>query len=225
MIRQCRACGLAIASHDVEHAFRQSRFEEQLAEPDSDERRVLRRLNDDRVARRQRRHRLVERHGERIVRRRDAYNHAERLARGVIQELSRQRNCNRIAKHLRGPTRVVFRPTHRRRDFLLCLPKRLAVFKHDELREFVAMFLDQSRHLLQQPPAFVRSNLAPRSLERTPRRTDGEIHFRLAARWKLSNHLARCRIHNVDGSAVRRVAPLAANEHLRGLAEKRMYGG
>ena len=79
MERQRLARLFAEAGHDIEHAVRQPRLLAQLAEQQRAERRLLGRLEDDGIARDQRRPELPGRDDERIVPRHDRADDAERL--------------------------------------------------------------------------------------------------------------------------------------------------
>ena len=86
------AGGLALAGHDVEHAGRED-VGGDLGEPQRAERRELRRLQHDGVARGERGAELPRRHVERVVPRRDRPDDAERVAaeerRVVLEVLAR----------------------------------------------------------------------------------------------------------------------------------------
>ena len=74
------AGGLAEARHDLQDAVGEPRFDRELGEPDDAERRLLGRLQDHAVARRERRPELPRGHQEREVPGHDRADDAERLA-------------------------------------------------------------------------------------------------------------------------------------------------
>ena len=76
------APGVAVAAHDVEHARRQELLGE-LSQQRGAGRRGVARLQDDGVARRQRRGDLPDHHHQRVVPRRDLADHADRLTPDV----------------------------------------------------------------------------------------------------------------------------------------------
>ena len=80
---QDRVDGLLVALHDLEHALGQSGLDEQLRQPDRHRRVALAGLEDEGIAARQRGAGLPQRDHRREVERRDARDHAERLAQRV----------------------------------------------------------------------------------------------------------------------------------------------
>ena len=89
--------GVAVAAHDVEHARRQELLR-QLGQQRRGRRRGVARLEDDGVARRQRRGDLPDHHHQRVVPRRDLADDADRLTPdvgGVVLHVLAGRPCPR----------------------------------------------------------------------------------------------------------------------------------
>lgn len=83
MLGQVLAGLCAHARQDVKHAVRQARFGVDLGKLQGGKRRHFARLEDHRVARRQRRGRFPQGDLDRVVPRADARHHAQRLAASV----------------------------------------------------------------------------------------------------------------------------------------------
>ncbi len=222
MVCERRPRGLAQAGDNVEDPIGQAGVVQEFAQPQGDERGVLRGLDDDRITGGERGRGFVERHCERIVWRRDARDNAQRFTRRVIEELPGQREWDRVAEQLGGPARVILRPANGSGDFALRLPDRLAVFDRDELSEFLAMFFDECSGFLQKPAAIVGRDFLPGG-KRAASGPHGFVGIRFAASGKPRERVARCGVERRQGLAAGRIAPLAA-EHLRGLGEKRSHG-
>ena len=191
------------------------------------QRRVLGRLQDDAAAGGQRRADLPHRHHQREVPRDDRADDADRLAAGVAEELvlaeGRHRQLDRRALDLGRPAGAVAQEVHRRRHVhALRDDERLAVVQRLDLGELLRVRLQQIGQLEQPPLAVHRTRSAPlRRLERRARRPHGGIHVVGAGGRHRGEHLARGRVADVHPRAGPRVAPLAANQHLAGRAEKR----
>ncbi len=87
-VQRERLAGLvAVAGHDVEHARRQAGLDRQLGQAQRGERALLARLEDHRVAARQRRPELPGGHDHRVVPGHDDADHAHRFARDQRQRV------------------------------------------------------------------------------------------------------------------------------------------
>ncbi len=152
------AHGHAVAGDDLQHAGRNDLLRE-LHEPQERQRRLLGRLQDLHVARRERRPQLPDRHHQRVVPRADAADDAERLApddrrvardvlaRGLALELARR--AREEAEIVRGERHLVARRHQRLADVQrLELCELLRVLRH-HVRECVQKLGAVLRRLVQ----------------------------------------------------------------------------
>ncbi len=95
VLGQILPCGVPVARHDIHHARRKTHVRHQLGDAQRAQRRQLGRLQNDRVAGRQRRTHLPAGEQQRKIPRHDRAHHAQRLARDVIQKarLPPARSC------------------------------------------------------------------------------------------------------------------------------------
>ena len=152
-----------VAVDDVEDAVRQAGLLQQLGDEDRGGRVLLRRLEHERVPAGDRRRPHPHGHHRREVERRDPGNDAERLAdridvdprRGLLRELALQ--------ELRDPAAVLdhLEPA---RDLALRVGEHLAVLEREELRDVLAVLVDE----LADPEEELG---APRERQRAPART------------------------------------------------------
>ena len=139
---------LAVARQDVDDAGREPGFDDEVAEPERRERRLLRRFQDAGAARCKSRTELPGRHHERKIPRNDLRHHTDRLAPRVGVDApalqSADRHVERRAFDLRGPAghvaEIVARAghVHDARHLL-----RLAVVDALELGELVGVLIDE----------------------------------------------------------------------------------
>ena len=87
MRRQRRAGGFAVARHDIHHAIGKACFLNQFAEAQRRKRRLLRGLQHNGAACRQRRRQFPGRHQQRKIPGNDLADDADRLAHGVRKKL------------------------------------------------------------------------------------------------------------------------------------------
>ena len=89
MVGECSARRLTESCHDVDDAIGNAGFGNQLAETQRRERRLLRRLENDRAARGERRRKLPCGHHQRKIPRYDLTDDADRLTQGVGVPIAR----------------------------------------------------------------------------------------------------------------------------------------
>jgi hypothetical protein len=121
------APGLARAVHHIQHARRQPNLLGDLGQQDRRQRRVLRRLDDHRVARGQRRRHLPRKHQQRKVPRNNLPHHTHRLIAGKL-----------LIAQLRPARMIVKVPRHQRNINVPRLADRLAIvqrLQHSQPRE------------------------------------------------------------------------------------------
>ncbi len=152
---------------DVEHAGRQADLVRDLGERERRQRRLARRLDDDRVAARQRRRHLPRRQQQRKIPRHDRGDDADRLAQRVGEVVALDRN--RLAVDLVGPAGEVLEALGGRRHLDLArLEDRLAVVQRLEPRDLVGL-LHQLLADLPDQLARARAPTACPTGRRTPR--------------------------------------------------------
>ena len=208
--------GLTQAGHDVDHAGWNADFGDELPETQRRERRLLGRLQHHRVAARERDAELPRRHQQREVPRDDLADDADGLAAGVAEHpLAGDRHRDRLALDLRRPPGVVAELVDHERDVGDARDRdRLAVVERLELRELLAVRLDEVGELPEHPAALRRRRARPGSaLERLPRGADGAIDVLLVAGGNLRERLFRRGIVGRECLAGRRFHPLAVDQH------------
>ena len=207
------AGGLAEAGEDVEHAVRDARLGGQLGERERDDRRLLRGLEDDRVARRQRRAELPGRHQQRVVPRHDQPDHADRLARDE-RERRRSRRPD-LAVDLVDRLGEVAEVGRRAVDLALRAADRLAHVERDHQREPVAVALDQVGQPQEDGAARARREPRPRAgLEGAPGHRDRAVDVLGVAGRDVEQRLAGERADAREGRARRGVGELPVDERL-----------
>ena len=142
MERERLARFFAEAGHDIEHAVRQPRLLAQLAEKQRSERRLLGRLQDDGIARDQRRPELPGRDDERIVPRHDRADDAERLLQHHCHVMRADRRD--LVEQLVGELGVILDAIGAERDVDgERIRDRLADVERLKKRELFAMLADE----------------------------------------------------------------------------------
>jgi hypothetical protein len=201
------------AGHDVEHAGGQACLERQAGEHQRGQRRVLRRLEHDAVARGERRADLPRRHVERVVPGRDRGAHAERLAHDRRAQpgdvlagrlaLEGARGAGEEAQVVDGQGQV-----ERRREL-----QRLAGVGALHARELVGALLEQAGQMVEHGGALARGDAAPVApLEGGLGGGDGAVGIGGGAVGDLGDGLARARI--VHGAGALGGHVLAVDEHV-----------
>ena len=159
-----RGAGRAVPGRDLDHPARDARGLGQLGEPQRRDRGQLRRLDDHRVARRERGRGAAGRDLQRVVPRDDLRAHAPRLAHGVVQDVRAERDLPALEALDRA--RVVVEVADRRGDVGLRLRERLAGVAGLELGEHVGLGLDaagEPRQRLRAHVAACASRARPRA--------------------------------------------------------------
>ena len=205
--------GLAEPGEDVEHAVRHARLGGQLRERERDDRRLLRGLEDDRVAGRQRRAELPGRHQDRVVPRHHQPDDADRLARDERERGGPGRAD--LAVDLVDRLGEVAEVRRRAVDLALGAADRLAHVERDHQREPVAVALDQVGEPEQDGPALARRDPRPGArLEGAPGDGHRAIDVLAVARGDVEQRLAADRAHAREGRAGGGVDELAVDERL-----------
>ncbi len=221
-----RGAGIAEASDDVDDARGEPSLQQQLAEPERGQRRLLGGLQHDGACARQNRSELPRRHQQREVPRDDLPNHADRLAEGVREVLAgrrERRDRNGRALDLRRPARHIPEQVRRQRD--VGGPRdreRLPVVERLEHRELVAVLLDQIGDLPDQPAAIGRVHPPPRRIvvERPPRGAHRAVDVLSLAHRDLGERLLGRGVDRRKSLARGGLDPIAIDQELvRGLYE------
>ena len=164
-IDECGA-GRAVTGDDVDHARRQLRLAEHVAEEQSGQRRRLGRLEHDGVARRERGSDLPREHQQREVPGDDLAGDAERLRRAVRKGVLELVGPACVVEEVRGGERQV--------DVARLLDRLAAVqrLEHGELARALGEDAGDPEHVLR---ALGAGQLRP-APERFARRRDGVVH-------------------------------------------------
>ena len=188
------ARGLAHPREDVHHAVGDARLGGELGQRERHDRRLLGGLEDDGVARGQRRRELPRRHQDRVVPRHDHADHADRLARDQADHARPGRPD--LAVDLVDGLGEVAEAGHGAADLALGVADRLAHVDGDHRRELVAVALDQVGEAEQDGAALARREARPRArLERAARGGDGAVDVLGVAGGDVEDGLAR---HGAD---------------------------
>ena len=158
--RQRLADGVAVARQDVEHAFRDAGIQRQLRDADRGQRRLFRRLEDERVARRQGRGELPAGHDQREVPRHDGRDHAGRFA-GDQAELIVRRGGDFVVDLVDGFGAPADRVGGRRDVDAHRVADRLAHVEGFEQRQFFLVGQDQVGEADQDALALGRGQVGP----------------------------------------------------------------
>ena len=173
------------------------------AEPQRRERRLLRRLEHDGAAGRERRRELPGRHHQRRVPRNDLPDHADRLAQRIGVEIAGLRQADGLAGQLGGPAGRVADHLAAHGDVGMAdIGDRLAVVERLELGQLVAVLLDQLGEPPHQLGAVAAAHAAPGpGLERRPGGRDRGIDVGGIALRHLRDDAAGSGIEGVEGLA------------------------
>ena len=173
MLDQCLAGARAGALHDVQHTRGKAGLNRKCAESRRRARRDFRGFRNDRIAGRECRRDLPGEQIQRQVPRRDAGDHAERLAQGVVQRACVGRM--RVARPLRDRRGEEAQVHDRARNVeRACELDRLAGVARFELGEFFEIAFDQIGEAIQHLRAFLGGRRGP-VRKRAPRGNDGGI--------------------------------------------------
>ena len=209
------AGGLAEAGHDLEHAVRDSGLRRELCETQRGQRRLLRRLQHDTVAGRERRADLPARHQEREVPGHDGADDAERLAH-ERHDVARPGRRDLVV-HLVDRLAVVGDALGRERDVDGAgVADRLAHVERLEQGELVAVLADQLREADEHALALLRGDARPHTgFERRARAAHRAIDIVGVAGCDRRDRAAGRRIDAVERLARHRVDVRAVDESLR----------
>jgi hypothetical protein len=200
-----RRAGVAKARHDVHHAIGYPDLAQEPPQEESAQRGLLRRLEHHAVAAGQRRPELPRRHQQREVPRDDLAHDAHRLAQRVVEEGRPVRavDGDGLALDLRGPAGVVAKVIDGERHVGRARHhQRLAVVEALELRELLAVLLDQVRQPPQQLAALARVHSGPRAqVEGAPRSLHGAVDVLGAAPGDVGDGVLPGRVLDSEGLA------------------------
>ncbi len=224
--------GFSVSGHDIHNAVGKSGLGHDLREIQGRQGSLLRRLENHRGSRRQRRTQLPGGHEQRKVPRDDLTGDSDRFPQRVGQELAARHvgngQADGVAFELRRPAGHVPKQIRGQRD--VCGPSdrdRLAVVQRLEFRELLAMLGNE----IADPPHNLaprgRSHATPRPLERSSGRSHRKIDVRDVAFGDGGENLAGGRVQRlerlvgfgIDPSSVDEQLPLRVNEILDALAE------
>ena len=221
----------AEAGNDVEHAVRQPRLLAEPAQEQRAKRRLLGRLQHDRIARDQRRAELPRGDDERIVPRHDRADDAERLLhhhRHIVRADRRD-----FVGELVGKLGIILDAVGAERDVDgERIGDRLADVERLQERQLLAMLADELGEAQQDFLFPGRVGVAPDpALERAPRGTNRAVDIGRAAIGDIGEDLAVDRRDLGEGRAIRRRDISAVDEgaaldfERRGAGEPAIAGG
>ena len=204
-----------VAGHDIDHAVGDPRLLRQSREPQAGQRRLLRRLHDDRATGGKGRPPLPGHHQDREVPRDHLPHHPHRLAARVAVVVAVDRD--RRALDLVGPAGVVAEALHGQRD--VDRPRvgdRLAVVEGFERREVVDLGLDEVGEPMHEPAALTGVHPWPRALvEGGPGGLHGRVDVGGIPFGDVSDRLFGGRIDGGEGPATAGGNPQPGDEQLR----------
>ncbi len=202
------------AGHDVQHAGRQPRLLEEVGDQRPGDRRLLRRLQHEGVARREREGDLLHRQQERRIERRDARHDAQRPSHRHrdLPRLGHGHGFAHDVAHIAGRA-------HQTIGDVGDLPERLvedrAALVDQHVADFVGAALDDLRCLQQDLLTFARERGAPAS-EGLVGGVDRGRDLVAARLLRAREDRAVGRVHAVRHEVARGAQPFAADEQLVG---------
>jgi hypothetical protein len=205
------ADGLAVPGDDVQDPGR-DRVRCQLHEAEHGERRLLRRLQDGDVPRRERRRELPDRHHERVVPRRDLADDPERLPpdpRGVAAHVLAGRAAFEDARRAGEEADVVRADRH----LVARVRQRLAHVLRLDPGQLLAVLVQQVGQLEQHLGALAGCRLAPLR-PRLPGGLDRAVDVRLRPLRHRGDRFTGGGVQDLGGLALDGVDPLAADKVL-----------
>ena len=200
---------LAVAVDEVDHPVRKPRLAEQLDEALGEQRRVLRRLQDDGVAADERGRELPGGDRDREVPRRDRSDDADRHPHRHL-ELVPQLGRRRLAEQAPPLAGHVDRHVDRLLDVAARLREHLAHLAAHQLGQLVLLLLEQAREA-EEHVAALRRRDEPPLLERRLRGLDGAVDVRGGRAREAAERLAGRRHERLERVAGGCVGPLAAD--------------
>ena len=216
------ARGLAVAVHDVHDASGHAGLLEQLDEALRQERRVLGRLQHDRVAADERGRELPRRDRDREVPRRDRADDADRHAHRHVELVAQLRRC-RLPPHAPALARHVVGHVDGFLDVAAGLGLHLPHLVRHQVGERVLLALEHPREAhTGSRRAAARARAA--SPERRLRGLDRAVDVFGARLREEADRLAGRRVTALEGLAGYGADPLAADEVLEGLRPRRRHG-
>ena len=196
--------------HDLEHALRKTGLAHQLGQADRDGRVFLRRLQDHGIAGGQRHAHEPHRDHGREVERRNARDHAQRLAHGIDIN-ARAGALGVFALHQVRHTAGEFDHFQTADQIALGVGDDLAMLGGEEMGKLVHLGLDEVLVGHQDPGPALRVHRSPFGLGRLGR-LDGTRHLIIGRELDAGLHLTRIRVEDVAKTAGRARLGLAVDE-------------
>jgi hypothetical protein len=168
-------------------------------------------FHDHRIARHQRRGQVRGREHERMIERHDPRHHAPGLAQREMQPL--RRGGHRFTLHLGAEPREVLEISRRDLHIGAELADGVAGIARLELQDLGAAFSNPGRDATQHRSAFPDGTSRPGRLGRL-RGCDRSLHVGRRARRHAAGRCFVGRVDRVDPLPARRLAPLAADQHV-----------
>ena len=213
---ECRAGRLAHAVDDIDDTVRETRLAGELGHPERRERRLLGRLEHDRVPAGQGGSPLPREHQQREVPGDDLADHSDGLPQGIREEVATDRDGP--AFDLVGPAGVIPERVADPFHVPLGIRDRLAAVERLEGCQVGGVLLDQVGQLEQEFPLFGGVHGAPGArLQRPSRRLHRPVDVGRARGRDLRDDIARGRVIRLKLAAIDRVYPLVIDEQLGGL--------
>ncbi len=198
----------AITRHEIEDARRQAGRIDHFGEQIGRERRHFRGLQHDGAARGERRRDLGRDQRERIIPRRDARHHADRLAQhlGIADGFSEIVSAEQLRRHAEVRDRRAglreLRPGDRRADF-----------RADQLRDFGGARFEALRDLREPFGALLRARARP-AVEGGARGAHGIVGIARVTERNPADDVFRRRVGHIGAVAAVRLGPLAVDVNM-----------
>jgi hypothetical protein len=213
MRRQRRAGGLAKPGQDIDHTVREPGFLYQLSQPQSAERSLLGRLQNDCAAGRECRRDLPRRHHQWEVPRDDLPDDADRFAQGIGMPVAGRGDGDCRAVDLGRPAGHVPQDLVRTRQVDIArVADRLAVVERLEFGNLIGVAFEKIGQLPNQLAAILRRGLRPGAgLEGASCGFDGFVDIGCIGLGHSGNHLTGRWVEHVEPLARSGVLPIAVD--------------
>ncbi len=206
-VRDERGARVASAGHDVEDA-RWKHVVPQLGDAQRRERRLLRGLHDQRIARDERRAAFARGEEQRMIERADARDDAQRLAQRVVERAGADRD--RVALDLGDEPGEIFHVAGADLDVETHRLHRIAGVDRLEPRELVGIRAQDRDRLAQRRRALLRRRVAPRRERRAAPRRRRDRRPRPIASTAVPSAAPVAGLDDEDFARRRRLMPRAA---------------
>src|SRR5215213_9073081 len=205
------ARSLTITGNDVDDAFGESCFLDQLRKFHRANGSLLGGLENDSVTGSERRRELPGRHQEGKVPGNDLAANTDRLTQGVVEHLAG--HGNRFTFDLRGPAGEVLKVLdHLRQIDIERLFDRLSVISSFQRGKLAGVLLEQLRKLVKQAATITRAHFGPFTFKRTPRGRYRFVDVGFVGFGDFSKRLTRRRIRRLESFSRFRIDPLAVDK-------------